>query len=192
MSSETSPSAAAHDGSITPTRIRPQKIHYLGVAFLFLLVFIALGFSTPWLYWTPLVPLLYIVWIERVRTTISESGISATYLFRPEKFMSWDDFRGILFDKRGRGIAVSKDDEDPDKATRFALPAVSFNSLPELSKVTGGRIPDPITAGIDARDEQVEVFDREGYSVLKDKSEVDSTQVYTEHVKRPEAPGRSE
>lgn len=192
MSSETQPSAAGHDGTITPTRIRPLKIHYLGVAFLFLLVFIALGFSTPWLYWTPLVPLLYIVWIERVRTTVSEAGITATYLFRPEQSMAWTDFRGILFDKRGRGIAVSNDNEDPDKATKFSLPAVSFNSLPELSKVTGGRIPDPITAGIDARDEQVEVFDRDGYSVLKDKSEVDSSKVYTEHVKRPEAPGRTE
>lgn len=139
------------------TRFRPQKTHFIAVVFLLFLAVLAMGFT---LWFTPLllVPLIYSAWILRVRTTVSDRGITAVYLVSRRRSLPWDRFRGLQFDKQGRGYAVSTDDE------RFALPSITFNSLPALSDATNGRIPDPVTPARLADEEMVEVFDAEGRS----------------------------
>lgn len=150
---------------IATRRFRPQKTHLFIVAFMLVLCVIAIGF-TPWLAITLLAPLMYTLWIFRVRTTVGPRGITAVYLLSKRRSVSWSDFAGIFFDKGGRAFAVTKSKE------RIALPAVSFNSLPELQEATGGLIPDPISSARMAENDKVEVFDRDGYSVIKKASEV--------------------
>ena len=49
---------------------------------------------------------------------------------------------------------------------------VTFNSLPELTEASQGRIPDALTAGHHAADEKVVVIHQDGRQVLTDKSDV--------------------
>ncbi len=153
------------------TRFRPQKTHFMAVVFLVFLAFVAMGFSL-WLTPLLLAPLVYALWIMRVRTTVSSRGITAVYFVGGHRSLPWERFRGILFDKRGRALAVGRSSEDSeDDDVRFALPAISFNSLPALSEATRGRIPDPVTPGRLADEEKVEVFDRDGNSVKMTRAE---------------------
>lgn len=165
------PTASARK-NIETTRFRPNKTHFFIVAFMLVLCAIAMGFS-PWFVFTLIAPLIYAVWIMRVRTTVGPRGITAVYLLQGRKSVSWDNFRGILFDKSGRALAVDGG-KDGAKERRFPLPAISFNSLPDLNKATRGLIPDPVTPGRVAENEKVEVFDRNGYSVLKTRDEIEA------------------
>lgn len=152
---------------IATQRFRPQKTHLFIVAFMLVLCVIATGFA-PWLAVTFLAPLIYTLWIFRVRTTVGPRGITAVYLLAKRRSVPWSEFAGIFFNKGGRAFAVTKSDE------RIALPAISFNSLPELKEATGGLIPDPIASARMAENDKVEVFDRDGYSVMKKASEVEA------------------
>ncbi|WP_448851091.1 PH domain-containing protein [Corynebacterium sp. 335C] len=173
------------EADIATTRFRPQKTHYFGVAFLVLLVFIALGYDLLWFSWTVLLPIAYAVWIHRVRTEVGPRGISAVYLLRGTRTASWDEFRGVLFTKQGRAWAVKRDE------SKFALPAISFNTMPALSEASGGRIPDPLTPALAAIDDMVEVYDKDGHSVLRPRSEAPQAPVDGEHPVTEDA-GREE
>lgn len=161
--SQPSPSTSA-TSQITTTRFRPIKTHFFVVAFLVVLCIIAMGFDL-WFTLTLIAPIIYSVWIMRVRTTVGPRGVTAVYLFAKRRSVAWKDFKGIFFDKGGRAFAVNSKDE------KIALPAITFNSLPELNKVTNGLIPDPVTAAKIAEDEKIEVFDRDGYSVMKKRED---------------------
>ena len=150
---------------IATHRFRPLKTHFFVVAFVVVLCIIAIGFH-PLFALTLLAPALYSLWILRVRTTVGPRGITAVYLFGSRRSVPWSKFKGLFFNKSGRAFAVTTDD------TKIALPAITFNSLPELKEATNGLIPDPVTPARLAQDEKVEVFNKEGYSVLKPKGEV--------------------
>jgi hypothetical protein len=123
---------------------------------------------TPFLVWLPLLPILFIVYIMRCRTTVDASGISARYMLRPGRSLVWDEFKALRFTRGGKALAVRTD------GTSFPLPGVSFNSLVTLAEVTGGRIPDPVTPGITASDDKVKVVNRDsGDTVLMDKDDYD-------------------
>lgn len=157
------------------TRFRPQKTNFFIAGFLVLLAIVAMGFS---LWFTPLLiaPIIFIVWVMRVRTTISDRGITAVYLLRGRRSLPWDRFRGVLFDRGGSAYAVGHaEGSDADaNDVKFTLPAISFNSLPALSEASGGRIPDPVTPARLADDEKVEVFDRDGNSVKRPRINPDT------------------
>ena len=70
----------------------------------------------------------------------------------------------------------------------FWLPGITFNSLIDLHKVSGGRIPDPVTPAREATEDKVQVVNKDGYAVLMDKDE------YKEYEKqrRREAGGETE
>nr|WP_120491391.1 PH domain-containing protein [Corynebacterium lactis] len=162
---DSTPRTGGTDKLAIPTRrFRPLKTHLFIVAFMVVLCIIAIGFS-PWLAVTLIAPALYTVWIFRVRTTVGPRGITAVYLFAKRRSVPWSEFKGLFFNKGGRAFAVTTKDE------RVALPAISFNSLPELKEATDGLIPDPVTPAREAENNKVEVFDRDGYSVLKDKED---------------------
>ncbi|MDO4610089.1 PH domain-containing protein [Corynebacterium sp.] len=175
MSSERQARGAA---DIPTTTFRPQKTHYFGVAFLVLLVCIALGYHLLWFSWTILLPIAYVVWINRVRTVIGPKGVTAVYLVRGSRTASWDDFRGVLFTKQGRAYAVEGAEGDE---SRFPLPAITFNSMPAVSEASGGRIPDPLTPALAAVDDMVEVYDRDGNATLRPRSEAPGAPVDGEH-----------
>ncbi|MFD5867311.1 PH domain-containing protein [Corynebacterium sp. NPDC060344] len=160
--------------TLPTTRFRPQKTHFMAVVFLVFLAIVAMGFSL-WLTPLLLVPVIYSVWILRVRTTVSSRGITAVYLVGGRRSLPWNRFRGVLFDKRGRAFAVGRSTEDgQDDDVRFSLPAITFNSLPALSEATGGRIPDPVTPAHLAEGDKVEIFDRDGNSVKMTREEYEA------------------
>ena len=133
------------------------------VAAALVLSLIFAGWKFAWFFWVPLLPLLLVVWVLRARTTISERGIAAVYLFRSKQNVTWENFAGILFPKGGTAYAVRKDD------TKFPLPGISFNDMPKLSKASEGRIPDPVTRGRKAADDAVTVFDKDGRTILVER-----------------------
>jgi len=118
------------------------------------------------LFWAPLLPLTFIIWILRSRTTFHEEGITTRYLLRKSTSLAWEDFEALRFTRGGKALAVRTDGKT------IPLPGVSFNSLVDLSEVTGGKIPDPVTPSLTAIDEQVKVVNRDsGIAVLMDKDE---------------------
>lgn len=151
--------------SNSTTILRPSKEHLLGAAIMFLICLMFTGYNVKWFFWVPVIPLIFIVWVLRVRTVVSENGISTRYLFRKAQSVAWEDFAGVLFPKGGRGYAVRKDD------SRIWLPGVTFNTLVELSAASGGRIPDPVTAGRESANEKVQVVHKDGYAVLMENEE---------------------
>ena len=158
------PSQSPAPANITTKRFRPVKTHFFTVVFMVVLCIIAIGFH-PWFALTLIAPIIYSVWIMRVRTTVGPRGVTAVYLFAKRRSIAWKDFKGIFFNKGGRAFAVNSKDE------KIALPAITFNSLPALNEVTGGLIPDPVTSARIAEDEKIEVFDRDGYSVMKKRED---------------------
>lgn len=150
-----------------PYQIRVDQGHLMAAGLMFGLSLIAVAYAPKILFWVPLLPLVFIVWTLRSRTTFTTEGITARYLFRRSSSLAWQDFEALRFTRGGKALAVRTD------GTTFPLPGVSFNSLVDLSEVTGGRIPDPVTPGLTAIDESVKVINKDGYAVLMDKDEYD-------------------
>lgn len=149
-----------------PYTIRTDQAHLIGAVLMLALSFIAIAYSPKVFFWVPLLPLVFVIWILRCRTTFTDDGITARYLFRPTKSLAWDDFEALRFTRGGKALAVRKDD------TTFPLPGVSFNSLVTLAEVTGGRIPDPVTPTLTTLDESVRVVERDsGDAVLMDEEQ---------------------
>lgn len=154
------------DSPDLPYRIRTDQAHLMvGVIMMFLSV-IGVAYIPSALFWLPVIPVVFIIWVLRTRTEFTDDGITARYLVRPSKSVAWDEFEALRFSRGGRALAVRKDQ------TSFPLPGVSFNSLVTLAEVTGGRIPDPVTPSLSAIDEKVRVVERDsGDAVLMDDDE---------------------
>ena len=161
-SSPESPSPERKNGT---TVFRPSREHILAAFVMFLICLLFTGYNVKWFFWVPLLPLLFIVWVLRVRTVVGPQGISTRYLLRKSGRLDWEDFQAIRFNKSGKGFATST------KENMLWLPGVSFNSLATLSEASDGRIPDPVTAGRRATQEKVQVVHKDGYAVLMDKDE---------------------
>ena len=143
----------------------PSREHILGGFVMFLICLLFTGYKVAWFFWVPLVPLVFILWTLWVRTTVSDKAITTRYLFRAGKTMQWEDFRALRFNRAGRAYAVDNQENS------IWLPGVTFNSLIDLHKVSGGRIPDPVSPARAATDDKVQVVNKEGYAVLMDKDE---------------------
>ena len=150
--------------SSNPQTFRPERTHLLAAGVLFLICLLVLGAKPLYLFWLPLLPLVFVVWVLRSSTTVDERGIHVRYAFAQGRSVSWEEFAGIGFEK-ARSYARTKDGE------KVALPAVTFNSLPRLAEASSGRIPDALTAGRNAADDKVVVIHRDGRQVLKPREE---------------------
>lgn len=148
-----------------PYQVRVDQGHLMAAAVMLVMSIVAIAYAPSRLFWAPVLPLVFVVWVLRCRTTFFAEGITARYLFRRSASLAWEDFDALRFTRGGKALAVRKD------GTKFPLPGVSFNSLVDLSEVTGGRIPDPVTPSLTAIDESVKVVNRDGYAVLMDKDE---------------------
>lgn len=143
----------------------PSREHILGGFVMFLICLLFTGYKVAWFFWVPLVPLVFILWTLWVRTTVTDKAITTRYLFRAGKTMQWEDFRALRFNRAGRAYAVDNHENT------IWLPGVTFNSLIDLHKVSGGRIPDPVSPARAATDDKVQVVNKDGYAVLMDKDE---------------------
>jgi hypothetical protein len=100
-----------------------------------------LGLLVPIIIWPPagvllLVPVALSVLIIRLRTVADTSGLTVRTL-RSSRFVSWSDIEGLQFTKGSAARAHLNTGE------QVRLPAVTFSTLPLLTEISGGRVPNP-------------------------------------------------
>ncbi|MBV7292900.1 PH domain-containing protein [Corynebacterium sp. TAE3-ERU16] len=149
---------------VTATVFRPDRTHLLGAGLMLLTSLLTVGAAPKFLFWILLLPFFYAYWALRSRTTVDARGITATHAFSAEQSVSWEDFAGIRF---GTGSSHARSHDGRE----FTLPGVSFNTVPDLSAASGGRIPDVIAAGRNAADDKVVVMRRDGHQIVKTREE---------------------
>jgi hypothetical protein len=115
--------------------LRISPIAHLAVGFF------TLGLLVPVLAWPPSAPLLVIpvvlsTLIVRLRTVADDQGVTVRKLLGQQS-ASWDDIDGLRFSKGSWARAQLK------SGAELRLPAVTFSTLPKLTEVSSGRVPNP-------------------------------------------------
>jgi hypothetical protein len=82
------------------------------------------------------IPVILSAYIVRLRTIADHDTVTARSLFGSET-LRWDDIEGLRFSKGSWARAQRKD------GSELRLPAVTFATLPQLTEVSAGRVPNP-------------------------------------------------
>ncbi|WP_163760206.1 PH domain-containing protein [Mycobacterium botniense] len=103
--------------------------------------FFTLGLLVPVLTWPATAPLLVIpvvlsALIIRLRTVADRQGVTARTLLG-SRSVRWEEIDGLRFTRGSWARAQLK------SGGELRLPAVSFATLPQLSEVSAGRVPNP-------------------------------------------------
>jgi hypothetical protein len=103
--------------------------------------FFALGLLVPVLAWPVTAPLMIIpvllsALIVRLRTQADDSGVTVRTLMG-SRSARWEDIEGLRFSRGSWGRAQLKD------GNTLRLPAVTFATLPQLTRASAGRVPNP-------------------------------------------------
>ena len=103
--------------------------------------FSTLGLLVPVLAWPPSAPLLVIpvllsAWIARLRTVADDQGVTVRTMFG-SRTVRWEDIDGLRFHRGSWARARLRSGEE------LRLPAVTFVTLPQLTKASSGRVPNP-------------------------------------------------
>ena len=103
--------------------------------------FFALGLLIPVLTWPLSAPLLIIpvllsALIVRLRTQADYDGVTVRTLLG-SRSVRWEDIEGLRFSRSSWARAQLKSGGD------LRLPAVTFATLPQLTEVSAGRVPNP-------------------------------------------------
>lgn len=122
-------------GAAGPLVIRISPMAHLAIAFF------ALGLLVPVLSWPAtapilLVPVLLSVWIIRLRTVADVDGVTTRTLTGGRR-LRWAEIDGLRFTKSSWARAHLTDGDE------VVLPAVTFVTLPQLTEISGGRVPNP-------------------------------------------------
>lgn len=91
--------------------------------------------------WPPSAPILVIpvllsALIVRLRTVADDRGVTVRTLLGSQT-AAWDDIDGLRFHGGSWARAKLKTGEE------LRLPAVTFSTLPQLTEVSDGRVPNP-------------------------------------------------
>lgn len=120
----------------SPLVIRISPMAHFAVFFLFLglaaLVFV-------WPDWTRVlfvIPVLVSAAVVRYRTVAGRDQVTARTLLR-SRTVPWSEIEGLRFDRSSWAKARLTDGGE------MTLPAVTFATLPLLTSVSGGRVPNP-------------------------------------------------
>jgi len=103
--------------------------------------FFTLGLLIPVLAWPVSAPLLVIpvvlsALIIRLRTVADERGLTVRTLLR-SRSVRWEEVDGLRFHRGSWARARLK------SGGELRLPAVTFATLPQLTQVSSGRVPNP-------------------------------------------------
>lgn len=126
----------------TPPGDAPPRLVFrhsaLGIlaALVFLVCALPLMLSVPFFWLIVLVPVAFVVWLLRVRTTVDGQTVT-TRTVVGSRSVAWDDIASLRLGRRSRLTAVLSDD------TALPLPAVHLRDLPALAVASGGRVSDP-------------------------------------------------
>jgi hypothetical protein len=122
---------------VTESRVvlRVSPIAHLAVGFF------TLGLLIPVLAWPPSAPLLVIpvvlsTLIVRLRTVADEQGVTVRKVLGSQT-VTWDDIEGLRFRRGSWARARLK------SGAELRLPAVTFSTLPQLTEISAGRVPNP-------------------------------------------------
>ncbi|MGE3287194.1 MAG: PH domain-containing protein [Pseudonocardia sp.] len=123
---------------------RPRAVFHVSPLATLAAVIVAVGalpFATgaPWLWLVYLVPVGFVVWVLRRRTTVDDAAVTARGVLRSRR-MPWSEIGSLRLGGGSRVSAVLTD------GAEVALPAVHVRDLPALAAASGGHLPDP-TAG---------------------------------------------
>ena len=121
--------------AVTPVVISISPIAHIAVGF-FALSLLAPVAAWPWAAPLLLVPILLSALIIRLRTVADRDTVTARTL-TGSTTMHWEDIAGLRFEKSSWARAQLKGGGD------VRLPAVTFSTLPLLTEVSGGRVPNP-------------------------------------------------
>lgn len=115
--------------------IKVSPIAHLAVGFL------TLGLLIPVLAWplsAPLLafPVLLSAMIVRLRTVADDQGVTVRTLLGSQT-VRWDDIDGLRFHRGSWARARLR------SGAELRLPAVTFATLPQLTAVSAGRVPNP-------------------------------------------------
>lgn len=147
-----------------PHRFTPSRGHLAAAAFFCFFTFIAAG-RDLWVYIFLVIPAVLVWWALRSSTTVHPTkGIAARYAFSKPQSMTWEEFDKLRFEK-SKTFAVAHDGHD------FALPAVTFNNIPQFAAASGGHVPDAYTEGYEAAKDKVRIVTKDGRQVLVSKEE---------------------
>ncbi len=130
MASGSSPETTA------PVVIRMSPMAHLASAVLALGLLVLIPVFPTWGAAFLAIPILTSVAIIRLRTVADRDTVTARTLIG-SRTVSWDDIEGLRFTKGKWARARLRSDED------MVLPAVTFATLPLLTAVSGGRVPNP-------------------------------------------------
>jgi hypothetical protein len=130
----------ATDSAQDAERTRPVVLNISPMAH-FAVGFFALGLLVPVLAWPVTAPLLIIpvllsALIVRLRTQADDSGVTVRTLVS-NRSVRWEDIDGLRFSRGSWGRAQLKDGH------QLRLPAVTFATLPALTRASAGRVPNP-------------------------------------------------
>lgn len=119
-----------------PVVIKISPMAHFAVGF-FTLGLLTLILANPaWFTALLILPLAASIAIVRFRTTANRDTITARSLVG-SRTIEWEDVDGLRFDRGSWASAHLKDGSD------VRLPAVTFATLPILTAVTDGRVPNP-------------------------------------------------
>jgi hypothetical protein len=115
--------------------IKVSPVAHLAVGFL------TLGLLIPVMLWPPSAPLLLLpvllsALIVRLRTVADDHGVTVRTLL-DSRTVRWDDIDGLRFHRGSWARARLKSGDE------LRLPAVTFATLPELTRASAGRVPNP-------------------------------------------------
>lgn len=144
-SSDPTPSTPDDSAEIPyPAIFRINRVAYFTVPMVALVVVLLLG-ASYWFAFLFVVPVALYIWIHRLRTVVTEDGLSAVGGLSTTD-IPWADIAGLQFPKWSSVRAVRQNGE------RVKLPAIAFRDLPVLNVVSKGRIPDPFEAAAKSDD----------------------------------------
>lgn len=152
------------DNQSASVKFQPERTHILAAVVFFLIFLLGVGYAPLYLSWILVLPLIFIYWVLRSATRVSEEGVDITYAFRGERRFGWQEIQGVAFKGAKAQLRTTS-------GTDHFLPGVTFNSLPLLQEASTGRIPDALTAGREAADAKVVVYSKDGQRTLISREE---------------------
>jgi len=118
-----------------PAVIRMSPMAHFAVGFL-ALGMLAVVLSATWTAPLLIIPVVLSAYIIRLRTVANRDTVTARSLLG-SRTVRWEDIDGLRFTKGSWARAQLKDGGE------LLLPAVTFATLPQLTEVSAGRVPNP-------------------------------------------------
>ena len=124
------------DADQKPVVIRISPMAHFAVGFLALGLLAVILAGPPWVALLLVIPIALSAAVVRYRTVADSETVTARSLLNSAT-VGWEDIEGLRFSRSSWATAHLKDGRE------LRLPAVTFATLPQLTEVSAGRVPNP-------------------------------------------------